>query len=138
MGSWVVLALCGGEVQRGNTAEEFGASIEVQAGAGSAEVRGQRFEAVTLAGRVDDIKSGWELQGHPDGLAGAAGSLFGRHQLAGDRLNWWRFSGQQQFKGKGQCVLLSRLDEQGPDVTFFLLGGLKRHDELRGRCLGLE
>ena len=45
------VGLCGGEVQRGNTAQELRASLEVKAGTVSAEVGDQRSEAVTPADR---------------------------------------------------------------------------------------
>ena len=40
MGSGVFLGLCDGEVQRGNTTQEFRASVEVKAGSVSAKVGG--------------------------------------------------------------------------------------------------
>jgi len=63
------LGLCDGKVQRSHTAQEFRASIEVKTDAVSAEVAGDRFEAVTSAGRVCDIEPDRELQRYSYGLA---------------------------------------------------------------------
>jgi hypothetical protein len=48
-------------MQRGNTIQEFRASIEVKTGTASAEVGGERFEAVISSGRTCDIEPDWEL-----------------------------------------------------------------------------
>src|SRR5580765_105768 len=61
MGPGVFLGLCGGEAQCRNTTQEFGASIEVKAGAVSAEVGRERFEPVMFPGRICGIKPDWEL-----------------------------------------------------------------------------
>jgi hypothetical protein len=69
MGSRMILGLCGSKVQRSYTAEEFRASVEVKTGTVSAEVAGERFEAVASAGRVRDIEPDWELQMDSYGFA---------------------------------------------------------------------
>ena len=61
MGPGVFLGLCNGEMQCRNTTQEFGASVEVKAGAVPAEVGGECFEPVTFPGRICEIKPDWEL-----------------------------------------------------------------------------
>jgi hypothetical protein len=88
MGPGMFLGLCGGEMQRSHTTQEFRAGVEVETGAVSAEVAGSCFEAVTSSGRICDIEPDWELQGHSYSLArvevlplgwydGVTGSQFG-------------------------------------------------------------
>jgi hypothetical protein len=61
MGSGVFLGLCQGKVQCRITTHEFGTSVEVKAGAVSAEVSGERFESVTFSGRICELKPNREL-----------------------------------------------------------------------------
>ena len=68
MGSRVFLGLRGREVQCGTTTQEFGASVEVKAGAVATEVGGERFKEVTSSGRICNIKPDGELKGHPYSL----------------------------------------------------------------------
>ena len=62
-GSWVpgVSGISDGEAQCRYTTQEFGASLEVKAGAVSAEVGRERFEPVIFPGRICEIKLDWEL-----------------------------------------------------------------------------
>jgi len=125
-------------MQRGNSIQEFRAGVEVETGTVSAEVAGSCFEAVTSSGRICDIEPDRELQGHAYGLTrivilslawyeGVAVSLFAR----------W-FCRKQHFKGEGHSLFLRSLDQRGQDGALFSLGRLKRHNQLRGRCFGLE
>jgi hypothetical protein len=61
MGPGVFLGLCDGEVQCRNTTQQFGTSVEMKAGAVSAEVGRERFEPVIFPGRICEIKLDWEL-----------------------------------------------------------------------------
>ena len=49
-----------------------------------------------------------------------------------------RLCRKQYFKGEGYSLFLRSLDQRGQHGAFFSLGRLKRHNQLRGRCFGLE
>jgi len=100
-------------MQRGNSIQEFRASVEVKTGTVSAEVGSERFEAVTTSGGICDIEPDRELQGHAYSLTrivilslawyeGVAISLFAR----------W-FCRKQHFKGEGHSLFLRSLDQRG-------------------------
>ena len=110
MGSWMFLGLCDGKVQRSHTAQEFRASIEVKTDAVSAEVAGDRFEAVTSAGRVRDIEPDRELQRYSHSLALVEVLLFVKYErVTSNQIALW-FYRKQYFKGEWNSLFLRRLD----------------------------
>jgi hypothetical protein len=118
MGPGVFLGLCGGEMQRGKSIQEFRASVEVKTGTVSAEVGGERFEPATFPGRICEIKSDWELQGYPYGLTGVVIPLFD-WQGGTASLFDLRLCREQDFEGEGQSLLLRSLDQRGQHGAFF-------------------
>jgi hypothetical protein len=138
MGPGVFLGLCGGEMQRGNSIQEFRASVEVKTCTVSAEVGGERVEAVTSSGGICDIEPDWELQGYAYGFAQIVIlSLACYEGVADSQFDLW-LCRKQYFKGEGHSLFLRSLDQRGQDGALFSLGRLKRHNQLRGRCFGLE
>lgn len=138
MGPGVFLCLCDGEVQCGNTTQEIRTSIEMKTGSVSAEVAGERFESITFTGRIYDFELDRELQGHPDSLARIViFPLAWKERVDGSQFDLRLFR-KQYFKGERQRLFLCRLDQRGQDGALFLFGRLKRHNQLRGWCLGLE
>ena len=120
MGPGVFLGLCDGEMQCGNTIQEFRASVEVKTGTVSAEVGGERFEAVTFPGRICEIKPDWELQGHPYGLTGIViFPLAWCEGVAGSQFDL-RLCRKQDFKGEGYSLFLRSLDQRSQDGGLLL------------------
>src|SRR6185295_17092009 len=104
MGPGVFLGLCNGEMQCRNTTQEFGASVEVKAGAVSAEVGGECFEPVTFPGRICEIKPDWELYSHPYGFARIVIFPVAWYEgVAGSQVIL-RLCRKQDFKGEGQSL----------------------------------
>jgi hypothetical protein len=118
MGPGVFLCLRDGEMQCRHTTQEFGASVEVKAGAVSAEVGGERFEPVAFPGRICEIKSDRELQGYPYGFTRVVISLFDWQGGTGSLFDL-RLCRKQDFKGEGQSLLLRSLDQRGQHGAFF-------------------
>ena len=77
----------------------------------AAEVCRERSKAVCFAGRICDIQPDRELQGDPDSFAGIVVALFGCDRLIREIQRGRWFCRKQHFKGEGQCLLLSRLDQ---------------------------
>ena len=125
-------------MQCGHTVQELRASVETKAGAVSAEVGGERFDAVTFPGRICDLKPDWELQGHPYGFTGIVIFPLAWCEVAPGNQFDQRLCRKQDFKREGYSLFLRSLYQRSQHGGFFLLGRLKRHDQLRGRCFGLE
>ena len=79
---WVCVA---GEMQCGHAVQEFRASVEVKTGTVSAQVGGERFEAVTSSGRICDIEAGLEAARPP--VPPRAGRTLPARLVRG---GWWQ------------------------------------------------
>jgi hypothetical protein len=87
MGPGVALGLCGGEVECRETAQEFGASVEKEAGTVPAEIHRQRRQLVRVTGLVHQVKSDRECYHYSNCLA----------EVVVFPLAWYRWGGGAQF-----------------------------------------